>query len=197
MTLLSPLLAPAADVGANPAYRRADARNNIFVAAVLHGEGGPNPVRIRNMSRSGALIESAVFPAEGSPVRLCRGSFSVVGEIVWHRGNRAGMRFDAAVDVADWLPRGNKASGQQHVDEMIYAVRSASPHGKGISAPAAAPAKSDAIAELLGLRDAVATAASELAGDPQVVIAFPAALQAIDLAARKLEDLAALLANPG
>jgi hypothetical protein len=197
MTLLSPLLAPGADIDANPAYRRADARNNMFVTAVLYGERGAIPVRIRNMSRSGALIESAAFPPEGSPVRLCRGSFSVGGQIVWHRDNRAGMRFDAVVDVADWLPSGNKANGQQHVDEMIYAIRSASSQGKGSSAVTPPPAKPDAIAQLLALQEALATAASDLAGDAHVAIAHPAALQAIDLAARKLEELAALLAGPG
>jgi hypothetical protein len=197
MTKLSPLLALDADPHSEAAHQRADARNNMFVTAVLYGDRGPAPVRIRNMSRSGALIESTEIPAEGSKVRLSRGSLSVRGQVVWLKEDRAGIRFDAAIAVADWLPRGNRPDSQQQVDDMIHACRSSAPPRQGGGGTAPVPATPEAIRQLLDLKDALAAAAGELAGDPAIAVAHPTALQAIDVAAQKLERLALLLAGRG
>src|SRR5688500_15452 len=115
MSCLTPLVAPEAgcvDPEGDGEQRRVEARSNIFVVAALAWSSGTGPVRIRNMSRTGALIEGATIPPEGSPVRLSRGSLSVRGEIVWRRENRAGMRFGSAETVADWLPGNKTATGQ-------------------------------------------------------------------------------------
>ena len=119
MTTLTPLLAADAPSAPDPAHQRAEVRNNMFVVAVLYGAGGSVPVRVRNMSRGGALVESADTPGEGQHVRLSRGSLSVRGHIAWQRDNRAGIRFDTAIDVSDWLPLGARPTGQQRVDEIV------------------------------------------------------------------------------
>ena len=85
MTTLTPLLAADAPSAPDPAHQRAEVRNNMFVVAVLYGAGGSVPVRVRNMSRGGALVESADTPGEGQHVRLSRGSLSVRGHIAWQR----------------------------------------------------------------------------------------------------------------
>jgi len=60
---------------------RVESRSNIFVMATIYAPGGSTPVRVRNMSRTGALVEAPVLPAAGSRVRLSRGSLTVVGDI--------------------------------------------------------------------------------------------------------------------
>lgn len=198
MPSLTPLIAPGADpVDPNSdsgAQRRLDARSNIFVVAALASAGGSWPVRIRNMSRSGALIEGAVLPPEGTPLRLSRGSLSVTGEIVWRRENKAGVRFDSAVAVADWLPGGNRATGQQRVDEIVYSVKAEIGALRQSAAPAhpSVPERTDIAGELLELKASLATAAEELADDEAAAERHPGALQAIDMAGQKLEKLARL-----
>lgn len=193
MNALTPLLAPDDGDDGGFAHRRADVRSNMFVMATLYCDRGSSPVRIRNMSRGGALIESAVIPAEGSPVRVSRGSLSVGGHVVWRKDNRAGIRFDAAVEVADWLPTSNRPTGQQRVDEMIHSCRTATTAGAGSLAPAPAASQAEAIRQLLDFRDALCEVAEELAGDMAIATGHPTALQRIDVTAQMIEKLAARL----
>lgn len=194
MTALTPLLAPDA-VYDPAAHQRAEVRNNVFVSAVLHTDGGSVPVRIRDMSRGGALIESAVIPPEDSPVRLIRGSLSANGHIAWRKDNRAGIRFGCSIEVGDWLPRANGPTEQQRVDEMIHACRTATAEGDESIAPATASSKAEAIRQLLDYRDSLNAVAEELAGDLAVAKGHPTALQALDMTAGMLAKLAARLAG--
>lgn len=194
MTALTPLQAHDAAYDPDPAHQRAEARSNMFVRAVLYGEGGSAPVRIRNMSRSGALIESSAIPTEGLHVRLIRGNLSVRGHIAWRRDDRAGIRFDTRVEVSDWLPRGTKPNNQQRVDEMVHASGTSGRNGG--ERPAAPLAASQAEAIILDCRDQLNAVAEELAGDSAIATGHPTALQTIDLTAQMLEKLASRLAGP-
>ena len=193
MTALTPLLAPDAAFDATRAQQRAEMRSNMFVAAMLYGGDGSVTVRIRNMSQGGALIECSQAPPEGAPVRLTRGSLSADGHVAWARDNRAGIAFGGAVAVADWLPRGNKATAQQRVDAMIHACRT------GAAAPTDAPAGPGVADEirkqLLEFGDALNLAAAELAADPAVAANHPLALQTLDVTTQRLEKVAAALAG--
>lgn len=195
MTGLTPLLAPAADADHCGAQQRSNVRSNMFVMAAIYCGGGSRPVRIRNMSRSGALIESADIPAENSEVRLGRGSLSVFGRIIWRRGKRAGIRFDSDVAVADWLPRGSGITGQHRVDEIVHACKTL-PAGalEGMAPSAAAEASHRDIArQMLQFRDSLNAVAEELAGNMAISAAHPTALQTLDVMGQKLEKLAAVL----
>ena len=106
----------------DPKDPRGDARSNVFLGAVLVGGTKSWPVRIRNLSVSGALIDGRDLPADGAKVRLQRGELSANGEIAWQRENYAGIRLDEAVSVADWVkPTGH--AGQRRVDLVVAAVR--------------------------------------------------------------------------
>lgn len=197
MTILTPLLAVEADAGHGGVQQRTDARSNMFVMAAIYFGGSPLPVRIRNMSRSGALIESATIPAENSEVRLSRGSLSVSGRIIWQRGNRAGIRFDSDVAVADWLPRGSGMTGQHRVDEIVHACKtlpSAALEGMAGSATTE-PSHRDIARQMLQFRDALNAVAEELAGDTAIAAAHPTALQALDVMGQKFEKLASALSG--
>jgi hypothetical protein len=178
------------------AHQRAEARRNMFVMATLYCPGGSAPARIRNMSRTGALIESAVEAPENSPVRLSRGTLSVSGSIAWRLDNRAGVRFDAVIQVDDWLPGGGGGStGQQRVDEIIHSCRTlqAGEFESSASAPPAAAGLADVARQLAEIRDALNAAGEVLAEDMAVAMAHPAPLQTLDISIQKLERLAARL----
>jgi hypothetical protein len=194
MACLTPLIAPnaPADPNGGEAHRRVEPRSNIFVVAALASAQGTGPVRIRNMSRSGALIEGPVIPPTRSAIRLSRGSLGVAGEIIWRRDNRAGVRFECAVAVAEWLPGGNRSSGQQRIDEIVYSYKAevgAMSHASAasIEAPVERP---DVVRELLELQAALNAVAEELVSDAAATERHPNALQAIDMTAQKLEALA-------
>lgn len=195
MTALTPFLAPDADPTAGLAHQRADPRSNMFVMATLYHDGTSTPVRVRNMSRGGALVEGSVLPPDQARVRLSRGSLSVRGRIVWLEDNRAGLRFDAAVEVAPWLPGGSRPSHQQRIDEMVQACRQSPGGGSEPPAPAAS-GQARAVRQLLDLRDTLNAVAEELAGDTSIAMAHATALQRLDVAAQALDKLATAQARP-
>jgi hypothetical protein len=199
MPQVTPLLAQDAGEGAaehDAPHERSEYRNNLFVVAALSSATASGPVRIRNMSPHGALIEGPALPPEGTPLRLSRGSLSVTGHVVWRRDNRAGVRFDCAVSVVDWLPNGRAATGQQKVDEIVHTYKSQ----KVVAGTTALPGTSHASRDLdLGpslvhIRSALTAAAEELASDQFVAARHIRALQTIDAATQELEKLANQLA---
>jgi hypothetical protein len=174
-----------------PAHEhRTEPRSNIFVTATLYAAGGSTPVRIRNMSHSGALVEAAALPSSGQPIRLSRGSLSVAGQIMWVAGPRAGLHFASPVSVTDWLPSGKRGSGQQLVDELVHQSRLGA-----VAQPAPldpAPSRIPATAEELHrYQQMLERAGEQLASDPSVAGAHLTALQLIDGVAQALAKLAA------
>ena len=108
------------------ADNRTEGRSNVFLTAVLETETASLPVRIRNISPGGALIEGEKLPAIGSKVRLMRGGLTATGFLSWEGNGHAGLNFDARVDVQTWVQRVGHA-GQQHVDGIVEAIRRAEP----------------------------------------------------------------------
>jgi hypothetical protein len=101
---------------------RESVRSNVFLAAVLTTATGSAPVRVRNLSVNGALIDGASVPGEGSQVELHRGHLSVRGEIAWQAGNRCGVRFHEEIFVREWVQIVGHV-GQQQVDLAIASLR--------------------------------------------------------------------------
>ena len=105
---------------------RSEGRSNVFLTAALESAGGSTPVRIRNLSSVGALVDGAGFPPVGTKVRLLRGHLKTDGEIVWQEKSNCGIRFDHAINVVDWVQRPGH-SGQQRVDGIVAAIRNSDP----------------------------------------------------------------------
>ena len=80
-------------------------RSHLFVVATLYSDMGSTPVRIRNMSQYGALIEAQLIPEPGAAVILKRGGLETTGEIAWKADRKAGIALSKSVDVAEWLQR--------------------------------------------------------------------------------------------
>lgn len=175
---------------APPSEHRFESRNNIFVMATIYAAASSTPVRVRNMSPSGALVEAAGLPPAGTSIRLSRGSLEVIGDIMWVDAHKAGLRFASSVRVADWLPQGKRGGGQQLIDEMVHRAR--------VGAAAGTPSSGRVeqvnvtFADELGqLCHMLERAGEELASDSVVATRHPGALQFIDGVAQSLAKLAA------
>lgn len=169
---------------------RREPRTNMFVLAMIHSAAGSSPVKIRDMSRHGALIEAPTIPPVGSHVRLCRSSLSLSGRVVWIKDGRAGLLFEGAASVSEWLPR-KVPPGQQLADRLFQEKREKGNVSKVSRASSAVvePATVTAL-EVASLRRAIESLAEDLADDTAVLAKHGPKLQTLDLAAQILGKLA-------
>jgi hypothetical protein len=178
-----------ASLSADPIDGRRQPRTHIFVTAALCCDAGSAPVHIRNMSASGAQIESAVLPNPGGRVILRRGSLEAAGTVAWRLERRAGIAFDAAVQVSAWLSR-KQGGHQDRVDQMIADIRSGS--FAAINGPPRPIAHVDHSleSELLLLRMDLDNLGSALIADPNLVAAHPE-VQLLDVSMQRIDHLLA------
>ena len=159
---------------------RSETRSNVFLAASLVVGAVAQPVRVRNLSTRGALLDGPSLPPPGARVRLVRGALSADGDISWHGNGQAGLRLSGEIDVAAWVKRVGHA-GQQRVDEAISALRRQ-------QAPPALPANPNAsLAEMVAELDRIC---ERLAASPNLTVEMGEDLVRLDAIARKLQQLA-------
>ena len=159
----------------------------MFVLATMAAASGSAPIKIRNMSQGGALLEGGALPPVGEHLSLRRGELVVSGHVVWRQQGKAGLSFDCAVEVMDWLPSGS--GGQQRVDRTFQELK-ADP----ARAPASrAPAMPSVIekTDLLKLAEGLDVLANLLAEDARIIAAHAARLQVLDAASQMLRRCAA------
>ena len=101
---------------------RSDPRSNVFLTATAYAGARSRPVRIRNLSVHGALLEGTSLPCDGSTVRLQRGSLIAVGEVAWQHDKHCGIRFNHPVNVEEWIKRAGP-EGQQRIDAVVAEFR--------------------------------------------------------------------------
>lgn len=173
-----------------PVDARQEQRTSIFVMATLYADSGSWPVKVRDLSSGGALVEGAVLPLPGSQVRLGRGALNVIGEIMWCRGGRAGLQFEASLSVDDWLPGQRVNAHQQRVDEMVQQVKSsATKKPMSVDLQRTFQSRGVSSAELTQLRLAIDSLAQDLADDSHVIARHAEKLQTLDLVAQALAKL--------
>ena len=97
-------------------------RKALFVAATIVVGDQVDPVRVRNMSAGGALLEGAVLPVPGTTFEVVRAHLSVGAKAMWTRGNQCGVSFCENVDVAEWMTP-NSPTQQQRIDSMFHQAR--------------------------------------------------------------------------
>ena len=79
-----------------------DPRTSVMLSAdVVRSEGSrPTQHRVLNVSKSGVCIAKPVGLATDMPVLVSIGRVDHVGaRVKWVRGDRAGLRFDEAIDI--------------------------------------------------------------------------------------------------
>jgi hypothetical protein len=87
------------------AIKRGNKRRRTIIPAKLLSAGGELDVRLRDLSRSGALGEADRPPVEQSQVVLVFGSAVVPAIVAWVLGKRFGLEFDTLLRH-DELPGG-------------------------------------------------------------------------------------------
>ncbi|QNA85128.1 PilZ domain-containing protein [Sphingomonas sp. So64.6b] len=196
------------DPGAGPAPPERAPRRNLLLAATIDAPGLHAPVRIRNLSESGAMLEGAVFPDIGEPFTLRRAELSITATVVWRAGSRCGVRLDGVATVADWVagkrvdPGPGAGRNQQYVDRVQAAVRAGTvyPDTQQPPAPAGKMSEADLTArlaqELAYVKRLLEAVGDELTDDGLIVQKHSRSLQDFDLACQILGHLAAILAAP-
>lgn len=84
-------------------HNRRSRRSPVFLAATIDVAGVPEPVKLRNLSEEGALIEGDRLPAEGATSCFERKDLRVNSRIVWVEGRYAGVAFDHPLKPEDVL----------------------------------------------------------------------------------------------
>lgn len=188
-------------VQTSPECRAGDARStpraSIYLAATLYCDGSSAPVKIRNLSATGALVESGVTPIRGALVQLIRGGLIVHGLVAWSSGNRCGLKFSGRVDVEQW--RGARTNvEQQRVDDIVRVVKAgavplpvpsltALPAGEAISASCPCSAS-----DLQRVSKLLEQLAGVLADDAEIVKRHGPILQNLDIAMQFIAAIGAM-----
>ncbi|HEY0419585.1 MAG TPA: PilZ domain-containing protein [Acetobacteraceae bacterium] len=183
--------------------RRVAQRTFLMLAATARCGGQSLPIRIRNVSETGALIEGETLPAAGDPIHLSRGETEIDGVVAWASGIRRGVHFSHPVPVDTWRSGKPVAPqpGQGRVDLIQAAVRS----GQGQKAgPAAIPTEERWVGQLdarMGeeiafVQRLIEALGDELVADPAILHRHAQVLQNIDLASQILGHLSRVIGAP-
>ncbi len=85
------------DQSNNPQNRKTR-RSNVLMAASLELSGTSLPVKLRNLSAEGALVEGDKLPVDGAAILFRKGDLSVPGRVAWAKTRHAGISFDRKLD---------------------------------------------------------------------------------------------------
>ncbi len=161
------------------------------------------PVRIRNLSESGALLEGAAFPNVGGELTLRRLEIEIGATVIWRTESRCGVKFDGKTSVAEWVAGSRSRTSHDHdqarVDSIQAAVRAGSPVSSS-DAPVALPGGMDdgldsRIAEELSyVRRLLENVGDELSDAPIIMQRYSRSLQSFDIACQILGHLSTILA---
>ncbi|MEO6580040.1 MAG: PilZ domain-containing protein [Sphingomicrobium sp.] len=77
---------------------RRSRRSHVLMSASIEAAGLTVPVKLRNLSTEGALIEGDRLPIVGSDVLFHKNELHLSGHVAWVTGRRAGIAFDAMLD---------------------------------------------------------------------------------------------------
>ncbi len=78
--------------------KRQGRRSHVLMAASIEAGGVIVPVKLRNLSAEGALVEAGRLPAINSPVVFRKKELTLAGRVAWVVDGRAGIAFDAKLD---------------------------------------------------------------------------------------------------
>jgi hypothetical protein len=185
----------AADNGS----RRRLSRSKLLLAGSIESAGMKSPVRIRDLSETGALLEGPAFPAVDSILTLTRLAVQIDARVVWHRPPKCGVEFQGQISIPEWISGkpGPVNFGQARVDGIQAAIRAGTPIPSDVSVadlPVDLHSLDDRIGtELTAMQGLLEAMSSELSGDPDVVHRHCAVLQNFDLVSQTLGHLTAIL----
>lgn len=95
---------------------RRSRRAPVFLAASVEVAGVPEPVKLRNLSEEGALIEGERLPLEGTTTFFQRNELRLKGRVVWVQGRFAGVAFARSLKAEEVLRNVPKPRQQIQAD---------------------------------------------------------------------------------
>lgn len=101
---------------------RLQPRSSLFLSALMIAGREQSPVKVRNMSPNGAMVESTLTTMPGTRIKLVRGRLVAEGTTVWTSRNRLGVNFDVEVSIKDWLAGPAKVE-QNRVDDIVSLIK--------------------------------------------------------------------------
>ena len=78
-------------------------RSPVLLSATIELQGKTIPVRLRNLSEQGALIEAAGLPPQASSVLFARNDLRLNAQVMWAEGNFVGLRFERHLEREELL----------------------------------------------------------------------------------------------
>lgn len=92
------------EIGGPEEGKRRSKRSLVLLAAKLKTSRGEIDVRLRNLSQTGALLETAeIIPGVDSDVVFERGTTVVAGRVAWIKGSRFGLQFNEPIEESEVL----------------------------------------------------------------------------------------------
>ena len=163
---------------------RAAARTNLFMAATLKSANIGHSVKIRDLSATGARIETFLALEVGAAVTLIRGGLSVQARVGWHAERFCGLSFESPVSIQAWMANPLNLERQRRPPRVAVDGEVMAPvHREAESAESLAD-------ELTRVSRWLEAFGQTLANDPQVVFKHGTQLFSLGLAARTLAALA-------
>jgi hypothetical protein len=87
----------------SPTQNRKSRRSNVLMSASLELSGASLPVKLRNLSADGALVEGDKLPVEGASLMFRKGDLSMAGVVAWVKGRQAGINFEQKLNPEQLL----------------------------------------------------------------------------------------------
>lgn len=179
---------------------RLQPRSSMFVAAVLQAGGEHAPVKVRNMSANGAMIDSPMVPPPGTNAHLIRGALRAHGTVVWSRNNKCGLHFSSELSVREWLAPPSNVE-QQRIDDIVALVKSGAsvPPTLGVTPEPAFLPRSDTplVDDLETVIKLMDDLESELISSEETVARHGMKLQNLDIAMQMVRAIAREIAPAG
>ena len=100
--------------------KRAAKRARVLLTAKLETRTGEIDVRLRDLSRKGALLESAQLPPVGSEVVFRRGATAVSARVAWAGEGRVGLEFRDQIDEHELLVQLKRGEGERSTVNERY-----------------------------------------------------------------------------
>lgn len=179
-------------------------RKTVMLAATVVVGTMSIPVRIRNLTQAGAMIEGEWCPRVGTSLTLRRLDKSVSAKVIWNHGGQCGLSLDHSVLVDEWIAGAGSTdrgpgAGQTRVDLVQAAIRGGAIFTAEAltpaSEPAAAPPIDEAVAaELARVKRMLDAVSEELTDDIEVLMRHERAMQNFDIAAQIIAELATVMA---
>ena len=79
--------------------KQREPRRKVMLSARLRQEEGWSDANILNVSSRGLLLHGTIRPARGSYLEVRRGSYVIVGRVIWVEANRFGVRTQENLSV--------------------------------------------------------------------------------------------------